>query len=163
MIVGLARRGNPEHSIARAMSYNLGRLQLYCWFMFALLAGLFLKLVYSELPVLDDSILTLLGISAGTASVSWTIDKSSSQDSGTLSRGLLFDLVTGPDNAHEVHRFQSVLVNIALLAIGTLHIVTSIAYPTFDNSWLVFLGISGATFAVGKQLVEQPKPVQPPK
>ena len=119
------------------------------------MAGIFLWLIYSELPPLDNSILTLLGISAGTSGLSWTIDKSSPESAGSLSRGLLFDLVTGPNNEHQVHRFQSILVNMALLVIGIGHIVTGVAYPTFDQSWLIFLGISGATFAAGKQLVEQ--------
>jgi hypothetical protein len=85
------------------MAFSLGRVQLYCWFMFALLAGIFLKLVYSELPTLDNSILALLGICAGTAGLSWAIDKSSEQSAGSLSRGLMFDLVTGPNNEHQVH------------------------------------------------------------
>lgn len=155
VIVGLAGLPSAPATIPSSMSFSLARVQLFAWFMFALLAGVFLKFVYTELPKLDPSILTLLGISAGTAGLSWTIDKSGEPSAGSPSHGFWTDLVTGPENDHQVHRFQSVLVNLALLLIGVAHIVTSIAYPTFDPSWLIFLGISGATYATGKQLVEK--------
>jgi hypothetical protein len=156
--------GNGER-FARTMPYSLSRVQLFSWFMFALLSGIFLKLMYTELPQLDGSVLTLLGISTGTGALSWTIGKTALETpgsgSGKPTQSFLLDLVTGPDGDYQVHRVQAVLVNITLLLIGVFHVVTSIAYPTFDQSWLIFLTISGGTYAFGKQLAETPqaKPV----
>jgi hypothetical protein len=152
--------GTLDERRARMNPYSLSRVQLFSWFMFALSSGLFLKLMYTELPALDGSVLTLLGISTGTGALSWTIGNASSDSSakdGSLSQGFLNDLVTGPDGDYQVHRVQAVLVNLMLLAIGTYHVVTSIAYPTFDQSWLIFLTISGGTYAFGKQLTEAPR------
>lgn len=149
--------GQSEQT-ARSMPFSLSRVQLFSWFMFALLSGVFLKLIYTELPALDGSILALLGISTGAGALSWTIDKSletPSDRSGTISQGFWLDLVTGPRGDYQVHRMQAVLVNITLLLIGVFHVVTSIAYPTFDQSWLIFLTISGGTYAFGKQMAEK--------
>ena len=155
VIAGLALLddADPTQALSRRMSFSLARVQLFCWFMFALLAGLFLWSIYTELPDLDNTMLALLGISAGTAGLSWTVD-SSQAVTGTLSQGLLFDMSTGINNEYEVHRFQAVLVNLVLLAIGIGHIISSIAYPVFDASWLIFLGISSSTYLAGKELTK---------
>ncbi|HEX4509935.1 MAG TPA: hypothetical protein VH328_07655, partial [Burkholderiaceae bacterium] len=73
----------------------------------------------------------------------------------TPSVSLLRDLTAGTDKEQRVHRFQAVMVNVLLLFIGTAFVVQHLAYPTFDASWLEFLGLSGLVQAAGKGLLEK--------
>ncbi|AVR97378.1 hypothetical protein [Pseudoduganella armeniaca] len=152
----------PELTIGLAesdISYSLTRIQLFAWFLFAISAGIYFWFLLGELPAIDNSILGLLGISAGTAGVSWAVDASDKaavkQPNAGFSQGLLSDMTRSAEDKDEIHRFQAVVVNVLLLAIGIVHVVRSISYPTFDPTWLIFLTISGATFALGKQMNEK--------
>jgi hypothetical protein len=138
----------------RSRSYSLASTQLFAWFLFALLAGIFVWTVYGQLPPIEGSVLGLLGISVGTAGLSWAIDTSATHRNGGPSRGFFSDLISDPDNNARIHRFQCVLVNGALLLVGVANVVYDVTYPTFDQSWLIFLGISGITYTGGKQLKE---------
>ncbi|WEF34013.1 hypothetical protein [Pseudoduganella chitinolytica] len=141
------------------ISYSLTRIQLFAWFLFAIAAGIYFWFLLGELPPIDNSVLALLGISSGIAGVSWAVDASDKtavkQPNAGLSRSLLSDMIRSAEDKDQVHRFQAVIVNVLLLAIGCVHVVRSITYPTFDQSWLIFLTISGATFALGKQMNEK--------
>lgn len=155
-------RMTPELTIGLAesdISFSLTRIQLFAWFLFAVSAGIYFWFLLGELPAIDNSILGLLGISAGVAGVSWAVDASdksaAKQPNAGLSKGLLSDMTRSAEDKDEIHRFQAIVVNILLLAIGAVHVVRSISYPTFDPTWLVFLTISGATFALGKQMNEK--------
>jgi hypothetical protein len=138
----------------RAWSYSLAATQLFAWFLFALLAGIFVWTVYGQLPPIEGSVLGLLGISVGTAGLSWAIDTSATHRSGGPSSGFFSDLISDPDNNARIHRFQCVFVNGALLLVGIANVVFDVMYPTFDQSWLIFLAISGITYTGGKQMKE---------
>ncbi|MFL6673269.1 MAG: hypothetical protein ACJ8LG_08265 [Massilia sp.] len=138
----------------RGWSYSLGSTQLFAWFVFTLLAGIFFWTVYRQFPPIDNSVLELLGISVGTAGVAWVIDKNPQRRVGGPSLGFFSDLITDPDSNGRVHRFQCVFVNAALLLVGTANVVYDIVYPTFEPTWLIFLAISGVTYTAGKGLRE---------
>jgi hypothetical protein len=138
----------------RSWSYSLAATQLFAWFLFALLAGIFVWTVYGQLPAIEGSVLGLLGISVGTAGLSWAVDASAMHRSGGPSSGFFSDLISDPDNNARIHRFQCVFVNGALLLVGIANVVFDVTYPTFDQSWLIFLAISGITYTGGKQLKE---------
>jgi len=150
LVVGLAESD---------ISFSLTRTQLFAWFLFAVAAGIYFWFLLGELPALDKSILGLLGISAGSAGVSWAVDAADKtavkQPNAGLSTGFFSDLVRDADDKDQVHRLQAVVVNVLLLGIGIVHVVRSITYPTFDDTWLIFLTVSGATFALGKQMNEK--------
>ena len=138
----------------RTWSYSLAATQLFAWFLFALLAGIYVWTVYGQLPAIEGSVLGLLGISVGTAGLSWVIDTNPLRRNGGPSSGFFADLISDPDNASRIHRFQCVFVNGALLLVGIANVVFDVTYPTFDPSWLIFLAISGVTYTGGKQLKE---------
>lgn len=150
--IGLLVRGGP----ALQPSYSLTRLQMGMWFLFAVCTGVFLWIVYGELPPVTGSLLAILGISVGTTGASIAAGPSNDGSASTASRGLLLDIVTGADQSQHVHRYQSVIVNLLLLVVGGYYVSTELGFPTFDNTWLAFLGVSGATFAGGKQILEKP-------
>lgn len=70
------------------------------------------------------------------------------------SRGFWYDLLTGFDERKQLHRYQAVVVNILLLVVGIFHVQQQLSYPVFDPTWLIFLGISGTAYGVGKQVLE---------
>lgn len=152
--------GSRQQAIAgiiegrRSWSYSLAATQLLLWFAFAVLGGLYFWVVYGEMPIIEDSVLGLVGISAGTAAVSWVIDSTPLRQPGTVSHGFFSDLVTDPSNDTQIHRYQCVFVNAVLLMVGIANIVYDVAYPIFDKSWLIFVTISGVTYTAGKQTKE---------
>ena len=157
-IIGLALR-RATWSPVRA-AFSLGRTQLAMWFSFAVASGIFLWIIYGELPPIDGSILALVGLSVATTGVSLVSDRNAGGRDYTPSQGLFTDLVTGFDDKQQVHRYQAVVVNVLLLIVGVSHVLQQLTYPVFDPTWLALLGVSGATLGVGKQLMEN-KPTSP--
>jgi hypothetical protein len=150
--IGLAMR--TENWKPRMASYSLSRTQLALWFAFTVATGLFLWLLYGDLRRIDGSLLVLLSISVGTAGVSWASDRSADGRPYLPSKGFWFDLLTGFDERKQVHRYQAVVVNILLLVVGIDHVAQQLSYPVFDPTWLIFLGISGSAYGIGKQMLE---------
>lgn len=150
--VGLLLRG----TVLPKASFSLTRVQLGAWFVFAVATGVFLWIVYGELIAITGSLLTILGISVGTAGASFAAEPPKSANRSTASQGFFLDLVTGfdKDQTQQVHRYQSLVANVMLLVVGAYSVITNLAFPVFEATWLVFLGISGTTFAAGKQFVE---------
>ncbi|MHB2247996.1 hypothetical protein [Pseudomonas fitomaticsae] len=145
---GLALR-KPDWKPVRA-SFSLSRTQMALWFTFAVATGLFLWLLYGDLRRIDGSLLVLLGISIGTAGLSWITDRNAPSGRGYVpSRGFWYDLLTGFDERKQLHRYQAVVVNVLLLVVQQ-----QLSYPVFDPTWLIFLGISGTAYGVGKQVLE---------
>lgn len=152
VVVGLAllpRTWRPLRA-----TYSLSRTQLALWFTFTVSAGLFLWMLYGDLRRIDGSLLLLLGISVGTAGVSWMADRNMPDRPYQPSQGFLADLLTGFDERKQLHRYQAVIVNLLLLIVGIFHVGQQLSYPVFDASWLIFLGISGSAYGVGKGLIE---------
>lgn len=136
-------------------SFSLSRTQMALWFTFAVATGLFLWLLYGDLRRIDGSLLVLLGISIGTAGLSWITDRNAPSGRGYVpSRGFWYDLLTGFDERKQLHRYQAVVVNILLVVVGIFHVQQQLSYPVFDPTWLIFLGISGTAYGVGKQVLE---------
>jgi hypothetical protein len=138
-------------------TYSLSRTQLALWFTFTVGAGLFLWMLYGDLRRIDGSLLILLGISLGTAGASWMADRNMPDRPYQPSQGFLSDLLTGFDERKQLHRYQAVIINLLLLMVGIFHVAQQLSYPVFDASWLIFLGISGSAYSVGKGTIETAK------
>lgn len=149
----LLNQGQGSRPLPRP-AYSLGRLQLGVWFGFAIAAGLLLWVVYGQLPALTGSLLALLGISVGTAAATKAADPRTASVSSNASRNLFLDVVTGYNQAQQVHRYQAVVVNLLLLVVAWRALYLQLTMPVFDETWLVFLGVSGAALAAGKQVIE---------
>lgn len=151
VVFGLLLRGDQVPPILG--TYSLARVQLGIWFLFAITTGVFLWIVYGQLPKIDGSLLWLLGLSGATSAVSLAIDKGdpSTPVRFMLSQGFWKDLVSGWDNnKQKIYRYQAVVVNLLLLAVGIAHVIQTLSFPVFDATWLAFLGISGAALVGGK-------------
>lgn len=152
-IIGLALREKNWTPVRAA--YSLSRVQLAMWFAFAVAAGVFLWIVYGQLPAIDGSLVALLGLSVATTAGSFVADRNAGGRPYSPSQGILIDLVTGFDEKHQVHRYQAVVVNLLLLFVGISHVLQQLTYPIFEPTWLALLGISGAAFGLGKKVAEK--------
>lgn len=154
LIVGLAVY--PDHWYPRRLSFSLARVQWGLWMMFATATAVFLWVVYGLFPVLQGSVLALVTVSTVTVGASIIVDNNSTGPTTSLTRGFVRDLMTSPDNVQQAHRYQAIVVNLLLLAVGVVFVVQHLAYPTFDSSWLGLLTLSGVAQTAGKQLLETP-------
>lgn len=150
-VIGLLVLGKP----APMPTLSLSRLQMGLWFLFAVFTGLFLWIVYGELVAITGSLLGILAISVGTAGVSLAAQPTMDGSATKASRGLMNDVVTGPDEREQLHRYQAVIANLLLLGVGCYYVFTELGFPVYDETWLVFLGVSGATLAGGKKMLEK--------
>ena len=137
------------------LEYSLARVQWGLWMMFAVVAGVFLWVVYGSFQPLGGSVLALASVSAITAGASVIVDNNNGTVSG-YSHGFLRDILTDPNNTAQAHRFQAVVVNVLLLTVGVVYVCQYLAYPIYDSSWLGLLGLSGFAQTAGKQLLEKP-------
>lgn len=139
------------------LPFSLARVQWGSWIMFSTTVAVFLWLVYARFPVLEGSVLGLVGVSTLTAGASLIIENGSDKKNTAYSKGFFYDIMTDADGVQQAHRYQAIVVNILLFAVGLLYVWQHLAYPTFDNSWLELLGISGLAQAAGKGTLEQKK------
>ena len=151
-VIGLALQ--PTKWKQARPAFSLSSMQVGIWVMFAAVTGVFLWLVYWQLPKLTGSLLILAVIAGGTATASWLVDPTAK--AFVKSQNFLADLVTGNDGGQRVHRFQAVLINALLLFVGIFEVIRTLNYPTFDPSWLQFLGLSGILQTAGKKILEPP-------
>jgi hypothetical protein len=148
---GLVLHPRDWHALA---TFSLSRTQLALWFSFTVVTALFLWLIYGDLRRIDGSLLALLGISGTTAVVSWVSDRGAGGKPFVLSKGFWNDLLTDFDDTRQLHRYQSVVVNLLLVLIGVFHVVQQLTYPVFDTTWLALLGVSGTLYSGGKEVLE---------
>ncbi len=139
------------------LPYSLAKVQWGGWMMFATTAAVFLWLVYARFPVLEGSVLGLVAVSTLTAGASLIIDNTSDTKNTNYSQGFFHDIMTDTNGVQQAHRYQAIVVNILLFVVGMLYVWQHLAYPTFDQSWLELLGLSGLAQVAGKGTLETKK------
>ena len=139
------------------LPFSLAKVQWGGWMMFATTAAMFLWAAYARFPVLEGSVLGLVAISTLTAGASLIIDNTSTTPNTNYSQGFFHDIMTDPNGVQQAHRYQAIVVNIMLFVVGLLYVWQHLAYPTFDQSWLELLGISGLAQVAGKGTLETKK------
>ena len=139
------------------LPFSLAKVQWGGWTMFATTAAVFLWLVYARFPVLDGSVLGLVALSTLTAGASLIMDNTSTKKNISYSQGFFHDIMTDSDGVQQAHRYQAIVVNVLLFAVGLVYVCQHLAYPTFDQSWLELLGISGLAQVAGKGTLENKK------
>jgi hypothetical protein len=140
-------------------TYSLARIQSGLWLLFVVSAGIYITVVLDgQLPPIEPTLVGMLAVSAVTTTASIAVDSNAPGRAARASQGFLNDILTSWDNGdqQQLHRLQAVYVNVLLLGIGTWSVWANVAYPQFDASWLALLGVSGATQATLKQVLETP-------
>lgn len=136
------------------LPFSLAKVQWGGWMMFATTAAMFLWAAYARFPVLEGSVLGLVAVSTLTAGASLIIDNTSTTPNTNYSQGFFHDIMTDPNGVQQAHRYQAIVVNIMLFVVGLLYVWQHLAYPSFDQSWLELLGISGLAQVAGKGTLE---------
>jgi hypothetical protein len=132
--------------------FSLAWTQMAFWTVLIFGAYLFLWIVTQDRDILPGSALVLLGISAGTALGAVMVDTPSNR---LQSRGFLTDILSD-GNGISFHRFQIVVWTIVLGIVFLASVYNSLSMPSFSETLLALMGISGATY-VGFKFQEDPK------
>lgn len=140
-------------SSAYLAAFSFARVQWGAWMLFALIAALYLWVIYGNFPDLTGSVAILVGVSTLTATTSFFMDPKTSSPPVATS-GLLRDLLSDNNDDLQAHRLQALTVNILLLVAGIIYVGRHLSYPEFPDTWLAMLGISNAGALAGKQILE---------
>lgn len=131
--------------------YSFSKAQQMFWFVLVLAAFVFLWMMTGEVDTLTESVLALLGVSAGTGVAAWMID--SSRDAGTApSRGFLTDILSDGGGL-AIHRVQAAAWTLVLGVIFCVTVYRTLFMPQFSFTLIALMGISAGTY-VGFKLPE---------
>jgi len=140
-------------------TFSLSRTQLAWWTILVFTAYVYLVSVTMDVNHLNTSTVILLGISAVTtlagqvagqpASVTTSVASGTAAPSSPpTSKGFWRDLLSeNKDGRVSIHRFQSVIFNLALGLHFLLTAVATLEFPEYSSEVLTLLGISSATYA----------------
>lgn len=161
----LIKDQSTQESI-RDSSYSYSRSQLLWWTLIIMTCfAVDFALTGAANGIMNNTALTLLGISAGTTVAGRVIDNSQSNDASITphqnekSEGFWMDILSD-QNGVSIHRFQSVLFNIGFGVAFISHFIdnipttitfgTAIPFANFDSTTLGLIGLSSATYATLK-------------
>jgi len=145
-------------------TFSFSRSQLFYWTMIVIIclcAGMGNNGNFDLLLKLKEpSILLLLGISVGTASVATYIDNEiPNPKKNTDSKGFIKDILSDAGGI-SVHRYQALLFNIIFGLVFVCQFITNTTeFPVFDNYALALMGTSSAGYLLIKTNEKQKKTV----
>lgn len=151
----------------KCKSFSYSRVQLGWWTIIIItcfVTVLVISLISGTTPpVLDNSILILLGIGAGTTTTANIIDVSDNKNNKPRYQdqkggNFIYDILNDGQGV-SIPRLQSVIFNI-IIGIYMLSVVYSDMnkIPKLDSSWLILLGISSGTYLAMKSNENNIKP-----
>ncbi len=163
-----------DMSTAGKKPYSFGRVQL-AWWSVIVLTSFITIMATKGVPTFDTSTLILLGISAATTATARVIDVSDklnpkiSMSQDQEGQGLLLDILSD-ENGVSVHRFQTVVFNLAFgiwFMFTVLHNLSAFAgdvnaiIPRMEENNLILLGLSSGTYAALKATENKESESQP--
>ena len=139
--------------------YSLARCQMAFWFVLVVPAFVFLWLMTGTYDTLTQSMLVLMGVSAGTAvfahaQAAGNRDNASISSPVPVSEGFIKDALTD-DVGISFHRFQMFVWTIVMGIIYVTEVWHNLAMPEFSGTTLGLMGISSGTY-LGFMLTEFP-------
>jgi hypothetical protein len=134
-------------------TFSLGRAQMAFWFLNVLIAFLMIWGITGAADTLTPSMLVLIGISAGTALGSITIDQNKQAEKAAegrpltseKTRGFLMDLLRDGQGI-SLHRLQIVVWTVVLACLFWGEVYHNLSMPDFDSTLLGLMGVSSATY-----------------
>ncbi|MCU0322083.1 MAG: hypothetical protein MUE72_06660 [Chitinophagaceae bacterium] len=150
-------------STAKQKTYSYARVQLSWWTIIIIASFIAIFITKGNLPILDSSLIILLGISSGTTGVASIIDVSDrSTENAVLiqngeSENFFLDILSDA-NGISIHRLQAFLFNLVIgiwvlvmvakgLTSCTTQTCINTILPIIDPNKLLLLGVSAATYA----------------
>jgi hypothetical protein len=150
----LLRSATPPPPQGKHRPYSLARTQMALWFFVIMASWLLLFVVKQSLNTIPDTMMVLMGISAGTGLGAVAIDKKH-RGKVRSSRGFMRDILQD-ENGITIHRFQMVAWTIVLTTVFIWQVAFYLKMPEFNASLLVMMGISSGTY-LGYKSEEKPK------
>lgn len=149
--------------------YSYSRVQLTWWTLIIISSFISIFIAKGNLPILDNSLIILLGISSATTATAGIIDVADqSKQNVTLiqnmqSEGFFLDILSDA-NGVSIHRLQAVLFNLIIgiwviysVLIGMKTCTSSVSatcinsiIPVIDANKLLLLGVSATTYTAIK-------------
>jgi len=136
--------------------YSLAHTQMATWFFFIMSSWLLLYVVKHSFSTITDSLVILMGISAGTGIGGVAID-SSRKTANTVRRseGFLRDILSDP-NGISFHRFQVFAWTVVMVLVFIRQVTAYLVMPEFSTALLTLMGISSGTY-LGLKVSEKPE------
>jgi len=148
-------------------SFSLASTLTFYWTALIILSVCYIGIVNDCLPVIDNGVLILMGIVAGTTTAGKVIDANQSQDptiarsqDTTQSVGFLTDILSD-SNGISVSRFQTVMFNIIYGCVFVAVVISQHKLYDFPSQTLTLLGISSGAYALLKIPENTPPTVNP--
>lgn len=148
----ILRDVGPEPDAGRK-PYSLSLVQMSIWFFAIMTSWLLLYVVKHSFNTISDTLVLLMGISAGTGIGGVAIDTSRTKPV-KQSQGFLRDIISD-DYGVSFHRFQIFAWTIVLVAVFIRQVTAYLTMPEFNSSLLVLMGISSGTY-LGIKATEKP-------
>jgi hypothetical protein len=148
----LVRDAAPANTPLDRRTYSLAKTQVAWWFAIVFASLVYLWLITGEIPAISAQALGLLGISSATTMASAGVSIGRLSDQGRS--GVFFDDLLSDAQGVTIHRFQMVVMTIALGLAFVYDVVTKVAMPDFDPSLLALAGLSATTY-VGLKIPEK--------
>jgi hypothetical protein len=132
---------NPETG---QKAYSLALVQMGIWFCVIMVSWLLLYTVKHTFNTITDTLVALMGISAGTGVGGVVID-TNREIAIKQSRGFLKDIISD-EYGISFHRFQILAWTIVMVVVFIRQVVSYLTMPEFDSSLLILMGISSGTY-----------------
>jgi hypothetical protein len=149
----ILRESGPDPATGRSRPYSLGRVQMAIWTLSIIAAWMFLYVIRHSMDTIPDSLVALMGISAGTGVAATQVGAGSLKGRVMDTRGFLLDLLGG-EGGLSFHRFQMSAWTLAAVAVFWRQVIAYLKMPEFPTSLLFLIGISSATY-IGFKFTEQ--------
>jgi hypothetical protein len=163
----ILRDGAPVNG--NRQPYSLGKSQMAWWFFLIIIGFVMIWLISGDRDTVTASLLTLMGISAGTGLGSSLIERNSKNPPTpaagavvtppppppppSVSRGWLLDILSDSNGSIALHRLQIVLWTFVLGIMLVVAVVTTLTMPAFNDTLVTLMGISSGTY-VGFKFAE---------
>lgn len=148
----LIRDAAPTGTTLERRTFSLGRTQFAWWFAIVFASLAFLWLVTGEVPAVSPQALALLGMSGATTGMAAAVAPARLASDGQ--EGVFFHDLLSDSQGVTIHRFQMVVITVALGLVFLYEVATHLTMPTFDASLLTLMGLSAAAY-VGLKIPEQ--------
>ena len=128
--------------------YSLSNVHLFFWTQIVLLSYMLIWFVCDDMNSIENSNLVLLGISAGTAGISTIINGNNKKLKSLKARpsqGFFTDILSDRGEFC-MNRYQMFIFNVVVGAFFIYRTISELKMPVLNETILVLLGISSATY-----------------
>lgn len=148
----ILRDVGPNPDVGRK-PYSLAHVQMGIWFFVIMGSWLLLYVVKHNINTITDTLVVLMGISAGTGMGGVVIDTNRDRPK-RQSQGFLKDILSDMYGI-SFYRFQIFSWTIVMVAVFIRQVTAYMTMPEFDSSLLILMGISSGTY-LGFKATENP-------